>query len=296
VKAPSRNLTFTVVVPFRNSECYIRTCVEHLLAQDFDPEQLEILFVDNGSTDGSAEIVKQFPRVRLLQEPRPGAYAARNRALREAQGSLVAFTDSDCAAGPRWLASLDRAFRDPSAGLVLGQLRPHRETTLLASLADFDACKVAYICEARDPLLYYGFAGNLAIRRALLVRYGPFVERARGADTFFVRRVVEGESASVVRYCPDARVRHLELDSALSHWRKMCIYGRSMMLGRDIIRRRNLTASERIAVYRQTVRDNLYPPWRCGLLLGALAFGLTAWNLGRLAGRWSRSRDLSAAE
>src|SRR5690606_16589320 len=100
---PSRGTmpTVTVVVPVYNDVQRLRTCVAALLAQDYPAERVEVLVVDNASdVDVSVALPAGETRVRLLHESRRGSYAARNRALTEATGEVLAFTDADCLPRP----------------------------------------------------------------------------------------------------------------------------------------------------------------------------------------------------
>lgn len=92
-----KDVRVTVIIPFYNVEKYLRECLESVVNQTF--RSLEILCVDNRSTDKSADIVKEFAekdsRIRLLSEETPGASAARNKALSCASGKYIYFLDSD---------------------------------------------------------------------------------------------------------------------------------------------------------------------------------------------------------
>ena len=86
----------SIIVPVYNAEKYIRETVESVLAQTFD--DWELLLVDDCSTDSSREIINGFddPRIRLIKQPEnKGAYAARTRGLKEAEGRYIAFLDAD---------------------------------------------------------------------------------------------------------------------------------------------------------------------------------------------------------
>ena len=86
----------SIIVPVYNAEKYIRETVESVLAQTFD--DWELLLVDDCSTDSSREIINGFddPRIRLIKHPEnKGAYAARTRGLKEAEGRYIAFLDAD---------------------------------------------------------------------------------------------------------------------------------------------------------------------------------------------------------
>src|SRR4030095_6445847 len=99
------------------------------LAQDFSADNYEILMVDNNSTDGSAAIVAEYGRVRLLAEPTQGAYVAPNRAAAAARGQHLAFTDPDCVPDRGWLSSFAASLSDDRVLVGLGIRRPAHEGT-----------------------------------------------------------------------------------------------------------------------------------------------------------------------
>ena len=82
----------TVIVAAYNCERFLSQALESVFSQDYDP--FEVVFVDDGSTDGTAEIAQSFP-VRCIHQENQGLPAARNAALRVARGEFVAFADDD---------------------------------------------------------------------------------------------------------------------------------------------------------------------------------------------------------
>ncbi len=106
-------MTISVVIPAYNEEKYLgdclRSCIEHA------PENLlEIIVVDNASTDGTAEVAKQFPKVRVVHEPKKGLTCARQRGLTEARGDLFASIDADTRVPAGWFPTVNREFeKDP---------------------------------------------------------------------------------------------------------------------------------------------------------------------------------------
>ena len=112
-------------MPLYNAAPHVRAAVESVLAQTFP--DFELLVIDDGSTDGSAEIVAAIPdrRIRLLRcERQGGPAAARNRGLDEACGARLAFFDSDDLATPGMLETLTK-FLDARSGtrIVCGWLQ-----------------------------------------------------------------------------------------------------------------------------------------------------------------------------
>lgn len=112
----------SVVTPFYNVEDYLGDALESLARQTF--RDLEVIMVDDGSTDSSALIAKEYaardPRFRLIQQPNAGPGPARNAGIREAGGEYLAFFDGDDLLAPhayeRLITSLEKTGSDFAAG------------------------------------------------------------------------------------------------------------------------------------------------------------------------------------
>lgn len=113
----------SVIIPAYNSGAYLRPTVESVLAQAHRP--IEILIVDDGSTDDSASVAESFgPPVRLLRQARSGHPAARNAGIRAAVGEYLAFVDHDDLWSPEKLEAQLACFRNESGpDLVFGHIR-----------------------------------------------------------------------------------------------------------------------------------------------------------------------------
>ncbi|MEW5739894.1 MAG: glycosyltransferase [Myxococcota bacterium] len=122
-KAP----TLSVIVPVYNLELYVERCLESVSAQTF--RDLEILVIDDGSTDASPEVLAELaehdPRVTILRQPNGGHGAAANVGLDRARGLYVMFVDGDDFIEPHVAETLLHAARDTDAELVMGNLRYH---------------------------------------------------------------------------------------------------------------------------------------------------------------------------
>lgn len=273
----------SVVIPCWNAESTLDACLSALAAQTLAPGTFEVLLVDNNSTDRSIEIAKRHPHVTLLHEAKQGAYAARNRALGEIEGSVVAFTDPDCVPEPDWLERLTAPFADESVQIVLGRPVPVGRSATLEVIAEYEREKEAFVFASDDPSLYYGHTNDMAARRSAFDALGLFEERARGGDTIFVRRVVDRHGCASVRYCPEARVEHREIDGASSWLAKARIYGRSARSYGQVTPSRPLSRRERWHIARATNREK--PLSRRLLLYGLLALESVAWRWGQWRGR-----------
>lgn len=115
-------LPITVIIPVYNGAKYLAAAMYSVLAQTVQP--LEILIIDDGSTDATASVAQGFaPPVRYAHQPNGGAAAARNRGLALAEGALIAFLDADDLWEPNKLARQWACFESDTVDLVFGQIR-----------------------------------------------------------------------------------------------------------------------------------------------------------------------------
>lgn len=277
----------SVIVPFYNMERYIRDCIRGLLAQNYPENAYEIIMVDNNSTDASPSIVKQQPRITLLTEKKQGAYAARNRGLAAAHGSIIALTDPDCVPDPHWLQQIAMTFASTEeVTVLLGYCQMARESYCLALLEAYEHQKLHFIFTSGRKNLYFGYTNNMAVRREAFSRVGPFVERARGADQIFVRQVADAYASNSVRYDATIRVRHLEMENAWTYYQKQFIYGQSNRLCGEIVTVRPLQSLERLHIFTTAVREGAYSVLSAGMLLLLLGFGVICYSAGRWTAAW----------
>jgi Glycosyl transferase family 2 len=114
----------SVIVPLYNKAAYVGRCLESILAQQYG--DFEVIVVDDGSTDGSADVVRGYkdPRVRVITQKNAGPGAARNRAAAEARHEWIAPIDSDDAWNPRYLMENIRMLEvHPQAGWLAWAMR-----------------------------------------------------------------------------------------------------------------------------------------------------------------------------
>jgi glycosyltransferase involved in cell wall biosynthesis len=144
----------TVIVASYNGERFLRQSLESVFAQDF--ASFEVVFVDDGSEDGTAEIANSFP-LRYLRQPNKGLPAARNAGLAEAKGDLIAFLDDDDLLPPTKLEVQSRYLLEhPTTGCVLG-----RQEWIIEDGVEPPQLK-------RDPI--YGEPGGIQLVTAMIRR------------------------------------------------------------------------------------------------------------------------------
>jgi len=203
--------TIAVVIPTYNRAGYLVTAIDSALAQSRAPD--EIVVVDDGSTDDTAAVVARYgPKIRYVRKDNGGEASARNRGVREAGATWIAFLDSDDAWEPEALERLEAAARSyPDAGLI----------AMRARVLSADGARTRRIYGKKSPgprfstrSLLWGDAGGVQmpmVRRALILAAGGFDESLPSATdcdlwlrlSFTTGMVAIPEPLLLVRVHPD---------------------------------------------------------------------------------------------
>ena len=211
----------SVIVPVKDDERVFR-CVESVLASARDVAEAEVLVVDNASASAFSASLRALEAdgVRLLCEERPGAFAARNAAVRVAAGDLLFFTDADCEVDRGWvaegLAALDRFGADVVLGFSDGAGDGATHRLIQARYA-----KRLQRLPAGEPTELD--TRNLAARRAVLERV-PFNDRYRRTGDTELGLLAELQGFRVA-YAPGMRVSHVHDDSLAMFVAKQLCHG-----------------------------------------------------------------------
>ena len=166
--------TVTVVVPAYNAQKYITETLDCLSAQTM--QDLEVLVVDDGSTDNTAQLVTNYaeahPFVRLLQQANAGVSAARNHGLREAVGQYILFLDSDDILTPDSLRAFTAALDETNADVAIGRLRSFGAVEEKYNGYADTLAKCRNIDKFNKNLLWNFLVGNKCYRLETLRRSG----------------------------------------------------------------------------------------------------------------------------
>ena len=196
----------SVIVPVHDGAATIRTCLDALCTLDYPARALEIIVVDNRSTDATRTIVAEYP-VRLIDEDGvQSSYAARNRGALAASGSILAFTDADCVPDRGWLRVLVRPLATPGVGGVAGGIEAFEATNTVERYQARRAIRAerAYA----HPVMPFAQTANAAYPRALVASLGGFdASIPFGGDLDFSWRL-QRETGFRIAFEPAALVRH----------------------------------------------------------------------------------------
>jgi Glycosyl transferase family 2 len=212
------NSGVSVIVPLYNKAAYIGRCLESILAQEHG--DLEVIVVDDGSTDGSADLVRGYkdPRVRVIVQKNAGPGAARNRAAAEAHFDWIAPIDGDDSWQGNYLAeSMRMSRKHPDAAWMAWAMRELPQGTSTGSRWQRAGLREGAWRPTPEtrPQLLAGILANMmpssiVMRRDAFDRMGGFYAKTRclfGEDTslwiklLFNYEVVFSFEALVNRYC-----------------------------------------------------------------------------------------------
>lgn len=243
----------SVVVCSRNGERSLPLVLSRLQRQCLDPGAYEIVVVDDGSDDHTADVAESAGARVVRLDPPVGLAVARNTGVDAARAAIVAFTDDDCEPEPDWLRAILDAFRDPQVDGVGGRVVPACQNRFLRG----------YLC-ARNPLeplgveilasstaghrlrlylrrlvssgqglnagaqLYSVVGANMAFRIDLIHALGGFDAAIRfgGEEEDLCLRAHERFGGAQLRYEPSAVVTHHFSPSLRDPLRRARAYGR----------------------------------------------------------------------
>jgi len=195
-------LRASVIVPARNARETLPRTLAALAAQDLDRAEYEVIVVDDGSTDDTAELARAASGpITVIEQPGEGPGPARNRGVAASSAPLLAFCDADVFPTPGWLAAGLRAAGP--AEIVQGRVLPDPDATL----GPFD--RTIWI----DSQVGLWETANLFVSRELFDRIGGFEQwlrprsgKALAEDVWFGYRALRAGARA--NYCADALAHH----------------------------------------------------------------------------------------
>lgn len=222
MEAADSNPLITVIIPVYNAAQYLRPCLDSLCAQTL--REIEIICVNDGSTDASAEILREYAardaRVVVLEQENAGQGAARNRGLEHARGEYVAVVDSDDFVSPNFLESLYRAAAAHGADVAYStdvQLRMPDGSSKAKWMGVPPHTGLLTHREREAAVLASGVSWNKLYRRVYLQEQGLryFARKAIGEDNMLV--FFSMMLANKVACVPDATYHYVQRADSSVH-------------------------------------------------------------------------------
>ena len=297
----------SVIICNYNGEAVIGECLDSVFAQTH--RNLEVIVVDDGSTDGSCRAIREFPDVKLLRGARNrGIARCRNLGLREAHGRFVAFLDNDVVLEADWAQRmLEAARRHPRARLFASHILAYDDpdcldnTGGLVNLAGYAWNRDAGVREkeaVNSERVFFPCGAAMFARRELLEETGGFDGSYRYAyDDVELGWQAHARGYEVI-HVPEARVKHrISFTMGTHNPRKLYLYERGRIrallknLEAPLLRE---VAPEVAALLLQHMREELADRDRAvreRMKYAAALAAASLWNLANLPGTlWRRRR------
>ncbi len=211
----------SIVVLTYNSEKTISRCLSGIRENDYPREALEVLVLDNGSTDHTLKIVEDM-NVKYYSYPTLNISQLRNRGVKIAQGEIVGFVDSDCIVAKDWVSNVVRNFQNEDVGIV------GNEYLLPPDASYFEK---NWYRECNRGLKYNDLipAGNMAIKKCLFMKYGGFDESMQTGEDAYIAQKYRDKGIKVLS---DWRIKSVHLGNAKdlrTYFKKEIWYGLGML-------------------------------------------------------------------
>jgi poly-beta-1,6-N-acetyl-D-glucosamine synthase len=195
--------TLTLIVTAYNEEECMEEKIDNTLSLEYPKEKCHFIFITDGSTDKTPEIISRFPQIQLMHVPeRRGKVSAMHRAVEEADSDVLVFTDANTILNTEALLNIARHYSDSTVGAVAGEKRVMINESADATAGEGFYWKYESFLKKLDSELYsvMGAAGELfSIRRKL---YKP-VSRDAILDDFMISLQITSEKYRIV-YEPEA--------------------------------------------------------------------------------------------
>src|SRR5258706_1495405 len=218
MQAPATWPSVSIIIPSRNRAQQLERCLRALCALDYPVACLEMLVVDDASTDGTGTMLQGLIQeyeaegrtLRVVRHTsQQGVARSRNTGAQAAQYGLLAYIDSDCVASPGWLTELVPAFQQADVAAVGGMIRAYERKSMLGRYEDIRSSLFMGVrpqqVSIEGPLMYLPTA-NLLVRKEMWQQLGGFAPLAFGEDVDFCRRLLATKAR--VLYLPEGIVYH----------------------------------------------------------------------------------------
>ena len=208
---PARPTKISIIVPFRNEEAPIVQSLQSVLKLDYDTGYLEAIYVNDASTDRSAQAFKdyeRFPHIKLIELPESGKTENRKKlaiqtGIDHATGEIILSTDADCVFYPAWAKTMISMF-DEHTGFVSGPVAYHKCKTDFEKIQQLEFSGLV-LCGAgligcSDPMICNG--ANIAYRRHLFNQVSGFaddIQLSSGDDELLMRKIFK--TGYKVKFC-----------------------------------------------------------------------------------------------
>jgi cellulose synthase/poly-beta-1,6-N-acetylglucosamine synthase-like glycosyltransferase len=221
--------TVSIIVPVKNGEKTLKKCIDSILNLNYP--NYELIIVNDGSTDNTQKILEEYKdKIKIINTQGVGPSKARNLAVKQAKGELVAFTDSDCIVDKEWLNELVKCFKieENLAGVGGEQLSPQDESNFGKIVNNFmhSIGIIEYVKDEKEVVFtQHNPTCNSIYKKEVFEKLGGFKEGLwPGEDVEFDYRVTK--TGYKLLFNPKAIVYHYRPQNIKKFIKMMYKYGK----------------------------------------------------------------------
>lgn len=198
----------SIIIPVFNDPLRLKMCLQALEVQTYPQNLYEVIVVDNGSDEPIQPIVDTFTQARAEYETKPGSYAARNKGISTAKGTILAFTDADCIPPADWVENgVISLLRTPGCGIVAGPVKIFVSNPAKPTIVELHESLMAFPKEQQNEKLLSVVTANVFTFKHVVESVGPFNAELKSiGDKEWTERVVSHGYQIV--YSEDVYVAH----------------------------------------------------------------------------------------
>lgn len=219
----SAETKISIIIPAYNSEKTIAQALRAALSQQGVGE-VEVIVVDDGSKDRTAEIVKSFPEVKYFYQENAGPAAARNYGAKEAGGGILFFTDADCIPHPDWIVRMLPFFSRAKVAVVSGSYGIANPENLLARCIHKEILFRHYSLMPENPKSFGSY--NFGVRKKVFETVGGFeisYRYASGEDNDLSYKIIK--LTFLIYFEKEAKVDHFYTTNLLKYLKEQYRHG-----------------------------------------------------------------------
>jgi glycosyltransferase involved in cell wall biosynthesis len=261
-------MDISIIVPTYNRKFFLENCLKSLFNQTYPQDKYEIIIIDDGSNDGTGELIKKLSKnhhLRYFYQENKGWSSGRNLGIKKAKGEIIVFIDSDCIAFPEWLRIVALSFK--KAAKEVGGIGGPTVTKIYKQniVARVDQAILNYFInkfkKGKDVLFLP--TCNLSFKKEIFAKIGNFdtdFDKEAGEDSEFCWRIIKNGYKLI--YKPEMQVEHLQRNTFGSFLLQNFTYGRGMYLVRKKHQNSFYIKSDILSVFKKSLDEIFIFPFK----------------------------------